>query len=141
MAATDLVLAMTGAAVAQPHGGGGGMGGGMGGGHSFSAPSPSSPTQSNKGGATRGLVETVLWQIAIDKQMKHEWNQLEFFVRSLTKLQPHFLTPWLFQSWNLAYNVSVESDRVRDKYFYISRGIELLAQGERRNHNNPDMRD
>jgi putative ABC transport system substrate-binding protein len=26
--------------------------------------------------------------------------------------------------------VSVESDRVKDKYFYISRGIELLAQGE-----------
>ena len=61
-------------------------------------------------------------------------------VRLLTKLQPHFLTPWLFQSWNLAYNVSVESDRVKDKYFYIARGIELLAQGERLNRDNPDMR-
>jgi hypothetical protein len=58
----------------------------------------------------------------------------------LTKLQPHFLTPWLFQSWNLSYNVSVESDRVKDKYFYISRGIELLGQGERLNRDNPDMR-
>src|SRR5262249_726503 len=59
---------------------------------------------------------------------------------------------WLFQSWNLAYNVSVESDRVRDKYYYISRGIDLLAQGERINRaqgadengpyevGNPDMR-
>jgi hypothetical protein len=89
---------------------------------------------------SRGLAVTVLWNAAIDKQMKHEWNELEFIVRSLTKLQPHFLTPWLFQSWNLAYNVSVESDRVRDKYFYISRGIELLAQGERLNRDNPDMR-
>ena len=61
-------------------------------------------------------------------------------VDSLTKLQPHFITPWLFQSWNLSYNVAVESDRVKDKYFYIARGINLLADGERRNRNNPDMR-
>src|SRR5262249_24619161 len=68
------------------------------------------------------------------------WNHLELVVNSLTKLQPHFVTPWLFQSWNLAYNVSVESDLIKDKYFYIARGIELLARGERQNRNNPDMR-
>src|SRR5438270_1125035 len=89
---------------------------------------------------SRGLAVTILWQSAIEKQKRKEWNDLEFIVRSLTKLQPHFLTPWLFQSWNLSYNVSVESDRVKDKYFYISRGIELLAQGERLNKDNPDMR-
>jgi len=27
-----------------------------------------------------------------------------------------------------------------DKYFYIARGISLIAEGERLNHNNPDMR-
>ena len=96
--------------------------------------SSTSPTGS------RGAAVTILWKAAIDKQMKNEWNELELIVRSLTKLQPHFLTPWLFQSWNLAYNVSVESDRVKDKYFYITRGIELLAQGERLNRDNPDMR-
>src|SRR5262249_52013603 len=56
------------------------------------------------------------------------------------KLEPHYITPWLFQSWNLAYNVSVESDRIRDKYFYITRGIQLLAEGEKQNKNNPDLR-
>src|SRR5947209_11868437 len=89
---------------------------------------------------SRGLAVTILWEGALEKQKRNEWNELEFIVRSLTKLQPHFLTPWLFQSWNLSYNVSVESDRVKDKYFYISRGIELLAQGERLNRDNPDMR-
>ena len=81
-----------------------------------------------------------LWWSATEIQKKHEWNELELLVRSVTKLQPHFITPWLFQSWNLAYNVAVESDRVKDKYFYITRGIELLAEGERQNRNNPDMR-
>jgi hypothetical protein len=89
---------------------------------------------------SRGLVVCSLWVAATEKQKKHEWNELELIVDSLTKLQPHFITPWLFQSWNLAYNVSVESDRIRDKYFYMTRGIQLLAEGERQNKNHPDLR-
>ncbi|MCI0639178.1 MAG: hypothetical protein L0Y70_08890 [Gemmataceae bacterium] len=103
---------------------------------------------------SRGLAVTFLWDAAIKKQEKHEWNELELLVRSITKLQPYFVTPWLFQSWNLAFNVSVECDRPRDKYYYVSRGLNLLAEGERRNHaasadadpkkprfpGNPDMR-
>ncbi|HLJ94478.1 MAG TPA: hypothetical protein VKU02_14925 [Gemmataceae bacterium] len=89
---------------------------------------------------SRGLVVCSLWVAATERQKKHEWNELELIVDSLTKLQPHFITPWLFQSWNLAYNVSVESDRIRDKYFYMTRGIQLLAEGERQNKNNPDLR-
>jgi hypothetical protein len=88
----------------------------------------------------RGLATCVLWNEAIDKQKKNQWNELEVLVRLVTKLQPHFITPWLFQSWNLSYNVSVESDRVRDKYFYIARGVQLLYGGERQNLNNPDLR-
>ncbi|HTU17745.1 MAG TPA: hypothetical protein VMG10_06740 [Gemmataceae bacterium] len=89
---------------------------------------------------SRGVATCWLWMNAMEAQKKNQWNELEMYVRSLTKLQPHFITPWIFQSWNLAYNVSVESDRVNDKYFYISRGIGLLAQGEKQNRDNPDMR-
>lgn len=89
---------------------------------------------------SRGLAVCGLWWAADDMKRKHEWNKLELLVRSVTKLQPHFLTPWLFQSWNLSYNVAVESDRVKDKYFYVARGIELLSQGERLNKNQPDLR-
>jgi hypothetical protein len=89
---------------------------------------------------SRGFAVCCLWLAAQKKQMKHEWNELEVLVDSLIKLQPHFVTPWLFQSWNLAYNVSVESDRVKDKYFYIARGINLIAEGCRINRASPDMR-
>jgi hypothetical protein len=88
----------------------------------------------------RGAVVCFLWWSATEKQKKHEWNELEILVRSLTKLEPHFIRPWLFQSWNLAYNVSVECDRIRDKYFYITRGIELIGEGQRQNKNDPDLR-
>jgi tetratricopeptide (TPR) repeat protein len=100
---------------------------------------------------SRGVATCGLWWIALEKQKKQEWNELELVVRSITKLQPHFTAPWRFLSWNLSFNVAVECDRTRDKYFYVSRGLELLAEGERRNQGtqekgairfpgNPDMR-
>jgi hypothetical protein len=89
---------------------------------------------------SRGLAVSALWLNAIDKQKKHEWNELDISVNSITKMQPHFTAPWLFQSWNLAYNVSVEMDRLNDMYFYIARGISVLAEGENVNRNNPDLR-
>ncbi len=89
---------------------------------------------------SRGAVICYFWYDAQEKQKKHEWNELDQRIHLLSKLQPHFITPWLFQSWNLAYNVSVEFDRVKDKYFYVARGIDLLAEGERQNRDNPEMR-
>jgi hypothetical protein len=81
----------------------------------------------------RGITVTALWLAAIDKQKRHQWNEMEVIVESLTRLQPRFTSPWLFQGWNLAFNVAVECDRPRDKYYYISRGITLLARGEEKN--------
>ncbi|HZZ77809.1 MAG TPA: hypothetical protein VFE62_04785 [Gemmataceae bacterium] len=83
---------------------------------------------------SRGLAVTMLWYTAMDKQKRGEYNELELLVKSITKLQPYFITPWLYQSWNISFNVAVECDRPHDKYYYISRGLELLAEGERRNH-------
>jgi hypothetical protein len=93
---------------------------------------------------SRGLAVTFLWAAAIEQQEKHEWNELELLVGAITKLQPYFITPWLFQGWNLSYNVAVECDLSRDKYYYVSRGLKLLAEGERRNSEQgigqPDLR-
>jgi hypothetical protein len=88
----------------------------------------------------RGLASCILWMNAIERQKKNQWDELEILVNSITKLQPHFVTPWLFQSWNLSYNVAVRCDRPRDKYFYITRGMQLLAEGERQNQDQPELR-
>jgi hypothetical protein len=89
---------------------------------------------------SRGLVTCYL-NMQMQNQMKrNQWNELEISARALGKLQPHYVQPWLFQSWNLSYNVSVEADRVSDKYYFITRGIQYLAEGEQRNHFDPDLR-
>ena len=89
---------------------------------------------------SRGIAVTMLWQAAIEKQKRNDFHEFEALVGAVTKLQPNFITPWIFQSWNIAYNVSVEMHGSGDMYFYIVRGIQLLAEGERRNKRSPDMR-
>ena len=82
---------------------------------------------------SRGFAVAYLWHSAIEKQKRNDFHELEKRIGAVTQLQPHFITPWIFQSWNIAYNVSVEMHGSGDMYYYIARGIELLAEGERRN--------
>ena len=89
---------------------------------------------------SKGFVTAYWWRSAIEAQKRGDLAKLEKRVKDVTKLQPHFITPWLFQGWNIAYNVSVEQHRLGDMYFYIARGIELQAEGERRNKRSPDLR-
>ncbi len=57
----------------------------------------------------------------------------------ITKLQPHFLAIWTYQSWNLAYNVAVEWDAPEDKYEWIKKGIKFVKQGVEKNQHSPDL--
>ncbi len=81
----------------------------------------------------RGFVVTGLWNATMTAQKRGEYHEMERTAMLLTKLQPHFITPWVFQAWNISYNVSVETDKLGDQYYYIARGISLLAEGDRAN--------
>lgn len=79
----------------------------------------------------RGPLVCVLWWESRELFRRKEWNRLELILRALTKLQPHFRGPWEFMGWDLAYNVAVEFDAAEDKYFYVAKGVNWLAEGER----------
>lgn len=87
----------------------------------------------------RGVATHAYWQQAIELQKEHEWDKLKTTVDLITKLQPHFLSVWTFQGWNLAYNVSVEWDAPDDKYTWIKNGINYLRQGVAKNRRSPDL--
>jgi len=90
-------------------------------------------------GGFRGMAANVLWTRAIDFQKVQEWDRLKVTVDMITKLQPHFLAIWTFQSWNLTYNVSVEWDAPEDKYEWIKRGIKFVQDGVKKNQKSPDL--
>jgi hypothetical protein len=89
---------------------------------------------------SRGLVTCGLWVSAQDKYKKNQWDELQVVVNALTTMQPHFITPWLYHTWNFSYNVYAQLDRTLDKYYFLVQGAQMLARGERQNHDNPEMR-
>ena len=86
---------------------------------------------------SRGFAVAALWISAQDNAEAARVEQTGIDCQVSDQTAAAFRPPWLFQSWNLAYNVSVEMDRLNDMYFYIARGINLLAEGESINRNNP----
>jgi hypothetical protein len=90
-------------------------------------------------GGFRGIVANYLWLKAEENKRDHDWDRLKSNVDLITKLQPHFLSIWTFQGWNLAYNVSVEWDAPDDKYEWIKQGIKFVQQGVDHNRRSPDL--
>jgi hypothetical protein len=90
-------------------------------------------------GGFRGLVADWHWNQAIAYQKVHDWDRMKQTVDTITKLQPHFLSVWTYQGWNLAYNVSVEWDDPADKYEWIKNGIKFIKEGVANNRKSPDL--
>src|SRR5438094_6980690 len=90
-------------------------------------------------GGARGIAANVLWTRAEELKREQDWDRMKATVDLITKLQPHFLSVWTFQGWNLAYNVSVEWDAPDDKYDWIKQGIKFLQEGYRKNSEVPDL--
>jgi hypothetical protein len=90
-------------------------------------------------GGFRGIVANYLWLRAEENKRDHDWDRLKATVDLITKLQPHFLSIWTFQGWNLAYNVSVEWDAPEDKYDWIKQGIKFVQKGVEHNRRSPDL--
>ncbi len=85
----------------------------------------------------RGVAVSMLWTKANEYKMKEDWTNFRATLNQLTKLQPYFIKVWLYQAWNLSYNVSVELDDVRDRFHYVKRGIEFLKKGIQYNRDSP----
>ena len=90
-------------------------------------------------GGARGIAANVLWTRTEELKREQDWDSLATTVDFITKLQPHFLSVWTFQGWNLAYNVSVEWDAPEDKYQWIKKGITFLQEGVSKNKRSPDL--
>ncbi|QDU57458.1 ICP22 family protein [Aeoliella mucimassa] len=84
----------------------------------------------------RGLAVNQLWRKADEYKKKEDWTNLTATLEQLARLQPNIITFWKFQSWNVSYNVSVQFDDYRDRYYYVREGIEFLQQGVQKNKEN-----
>ncbi len=77
-------------------------------------------------GGFRGLIANALWIRASDLQEEGKYFELVQLADWITKLEPHFVQVWLFQAWNMSYNISVKFSDPADRWRWVQRGIELL---------------
>ena len=77
----------------------------------------------------RGIVVDFLWIKAISLQDQHKWYELQTVTDLIVKLQPTFPTVWVFNAWNLSYNISVEWDSPADQWGWVKAGLTLLDEG------------
>lgn len=87
----------------------------------------------------RGVAVTFLWYEAIELKKKQRWFEIRPVLESITLLQPNFVEPWTFQSWNMAYNIAAEWESVDDKYYWIRQGIDFMKRAVQANNDKMDM--
>lgn len=77
-------------------------------------------------GGFRGIISNFLWIRANDMQQDEHFFEAAQLADWITKLEPTFTQVWLFQGWNMAYNISVKFKDFPDRWRWVENGIELL---------------
>lgn len=91
-------------------------------------------------GALRGLIVDVLW-IKVNF-MKEQGLFFEVMADAelITKLQPRFPAVWIFHGHNMAYNISVATHTVAERWEWVQAGIRLVRnEGLRHNPNSMQL--
>ncbi len=91
-------------------------------------------------GGFRGLISNFLWIRANDLQQDDKFFEAAQLADWITDLEPHFAQVWVFQAWNMAYNISVKFKDFPDRWRWVEHGIELLRDNGLR-YNPDDMLD
>jgi len=77
-------------------------------------------------GGFRGIVAEVLWFRASRLQEEGRYMELVQLADWITMLDPHASEAWVYNAWNLAYNVSVMMNRPEDRLRWVENGVSLL---------------
>ncbi len=87
----------------------------------------------------RGIAADIMWMQANEYKKTENWTAFSAALEQITRLQPNFIAVWRFQGWNLAYNISVEFDDYRDRYYWVIKGINFIIGGTKVNTNEPRL--
>lgn len=77
-------------------------------------------------GGFRGLISNLLWTRANDLQEAGKFFEMAQLADWITKLEPHYTQVWIFQAWNMGWNISVKFKDFPDRWRWVRQGMELL---------------
>ncbi len=82
-------------------------------------------------GGSRGLLAEVLWWRVTELQSAGRYAELVPLTELLVTLEPTSEDAWIYNAWNLAYNVSAAHTAPADRWEWVVRGVNLLERGLR----------
>lgn len=77
-------------------------------------------------GTFRGLAADFLWYRAEKLKSEGKLFEANTTAQWITTLQPRFGQVWVFQSWNMAYNISVLTHTPEERWDWVNKGIKIL---------------
>jgi len=90
-------------------------------------------------GSFRGVMVDFLWIKAIARHEERKYYDLLAINNMIAKLQPRFPAVWIFQAWNMSYNIAHEWDLPENKWKWIKAGLEFAEKGALKNPTSGDL--
>ncbi|TWT38776.1 hypothetical protein [Blastopirellula retiformator] len=86
-----------------------------------------------------GIATLILWNQLNEYQKTEQYDHVNAICEQITHLNPHFLSVWEYQAWNLSYNISREFDNYRHRYLWVKKGLEYQMAGTKYNFDEPKL--
>jgi len=77
-------------------------------------------------GGFRGILSEALWFRMERLQFQGRFLEITQLADWITRLDPHATEAWVYNAWNLAYNVSAMMRRPEDRLRWVENGVKLL---------------
>ena len=90
-------------------------------------------------GGFRGVAVDILWLRVISLHQQRQYEEERSLIELITRLQPYYISVWVFQAWNIAYNISVQYPDAADQWQWVRNGIDFLKEGLRLNPRSGDL--
>jgi len=90
-------------------------------------------------GGFRGPLVMGLWIKAENEKHEQRWWDVKTYHEIIAHLQPNFPSVYVFNAWNLAYNLSVQWHELPNKYQWVLDGARYAQKGTWINPESPDI--
>lgn len=78
------------------------------------------------GASFRGIAADILWARAEQLKQDGKYYESHQLAKWICTFQPRFPQVWLFQAWNMSYNISVATHTAAERWQWVYNGIRLL---------------
>jgi len=89
-------------------------------------------------GGFRAIAVDLIWVKAQEAEKNRDWHRYFLLSQLIASLQPRFIEVWIFNSWNMTYNLSLTASTDKEGWEWVKKGIAFGEEGFERNKELPE---